>query len=74
LRSLINEPEVPTNTFAQSTNSDSMEYTNNRENFERNLNQLKALHSQCLFNRRSPVVPGLLFKFDDSGALHGEFT
>ena len=75
MRSLIDEPEVPTATCAQCTNSKKAEYTNSRDIFERNLNQLKALHhSQCLFNRQLPLIPGLRFRFDDSGVLFGEFT
>ena len=43
--------------------------------YEHNLNELKALHhSQCLFNRGPGVIPGLSFRFDSNGVLHGKFT
>lgn len=75
MRSLIDELDVLTTTCAQRTKSEIADCTNNRDCFERNLNQLKALHhSQCIFNRQPPLVPGLQFRFDDAGALHGEFT
>jgi acyl-coenzyme A thioesterase PaaI-like protein len=43
--------------------------------YERNLNELKALHhSQCLFNHQHSIIPDLGFKFDDDGALYCEFA
>ncbi len=46
-----------------------------RSYYELNLNKLKRkFHSQCLFNRQQSLIPDLHFRFDDSGALHGQFS
>lgn len=66
---------APAKHSAECTTGELTEHTYSREEFEQKLNHLKALHhSQCLFNSQTPVVPGLQFRFDDSGILHGEFT
>lgn len=47
----------------------------NSSYYEQNLNRLKrTFHSQCLFNRQQSFIPDLHFHFDDSGALHGQFS
>jgi len=51
------------------------ETTEGRARYEGNLKRFSDIHhSQCLFNRQPPIVPGLRFSFNDSGALLGEFT
>jgi acyl-coenzyme A thioesterase PaaI-like protein len=43
--------------------------------YQESLNSLKGhYHSQCIFNRRLPLVPDIRFSFDDGGGLHGVFT
>jgi hypothetical protein len=74
LRSLIGENVEKPVSSSQNTIDEIPKLPGSREVYERNLIQLKELHhSQCLFNCQPPVVPGLQFRFDDSGALNGDF-
>lgn len=43
--------------------------------YECRLKKLRAAHhSECVFNRKPSIVPGLQFSFDDAGVLHGTFS
>jgi acyl-coenzyme A thioesterase PaaI-like protein len=43
--------------------------------YEENLERLRDIHhSQCMFNRKPSIIPGLRFWFADSGVLQGQFT
>lgn len=54
--------------------TDNKKRSGGSEFFEAKLKKLRDIyHSECLFNRQTPVVPGLIFSFDDKGAMHGRF-
>lgn len=42
--------------------------------YEKNLAHLKDVHhSNCIFNRPQPLLPGLVFRFDNKGIIHSSF-
>ena len=46
-----------------------------RDEYERTLSRMKQEHhTDCLFNRPTSVIPDLPVRFDETGALHGDFT